>query len=43
MTMLVVTHEPRFAREAAGQVVFMENGVITMESLKEAFFSDDSG
>ncbi|GAA5265528.1 polar amino acid transport system ATP-binding protein [Acidiphilium sp. MT5] len=28
MTMLVVTHEMRFAREAAGQVIFMDRGKI---------------
>ncbi|MGW0805104.1 amino acid ABC transporter ATP-binding protein [Nonomuraea sp. NPDC002799] len=28
MTMMVVTHELRFAREVAGQVLFMEDGVI---------------
>jgi polar amino acid transport system ATP-binding protein len=28
MTMLVVTHEMAFAREAANQVVFMADGVI---------------
>jgi cystine transport system ATP-binding protein len=43
MTMLVVTHELRFAREAADRVVFMENGVIIKDCSTEAFFSDDSG
>jgi polar amino acid transport system permease protein len=28
MTMLVVTHEVRFAREVADRVVFMDGGVI---------------
>lgn len=43
MTMLVVTHELRFAREVADRVVFMEHGVVVKNSSAEAFFSDDSG
>lgn len=43
MTMLVVTHELRFAREAADRVVFMENGVVAMDCATEAFFGGDSG
>lgn len=43
MTMLVVTHELRFAREAADRVVFMENGVVAMDCATETFFSGDSG
>lgn len=43
MTMLVVTHELRFAREAADRIIFMENGVIAKDCSTEAFFADDSG
>lgn len=43
MTMLVVTHELRFAREAAHRVVFMEHGVIVKDCSAEAFFSEGSG
>lgn len=43
MTMLVVTHELRFAREAADRVVFMENGVIVKDCPTEEFFGSNSG
>lgn len=43
MTMLVVTHELRFAREAADRVVFMENGVIVKDCPTEEFFGQNSG
>ncbi|NBB11150.1 amino acid ABC transporter ATP-binding protein [Pseudomonas sp. SLFW] len=43
MTMLVVTHELRFAREAADRVVFMENGVVVKDCSTEAFFGEESG
>jgi cystine transport system ATP-binding protein len=43
MTMLVVTHELRFAREAADRVVFMENGVVVKDCSTEAFFGGESG
>jgi len=39
MTMLVVTHEVRFAREAADRIVFMENGAILEDTTPEHFFS----
>jgi polar amino acid transport system ATP-binding protein len=38
MTMLVVTHEMGFAREAAQRVVFMDEGVIQEEGAPAAFF-----
>ena len=43
MTMLVVTHELRFAREAADRVVFMENGDIVKDCPTEEFFGQNSG
>ena len=39
MTMVVVTHEMAFAREAASQVVFMADGVIVEQGEPEAFFA----
>ncbi|PVZ20674.1 MULTISPECIES: amino acid ABC transporter ATP-binding protein [unclassified Pseudomonas] len=43
MTMLVVTHELRFAREAADRVVFMEHGVVVKDCPKAEFFGQASG
>ena len=37
-TMLVVTHEMRFAREVSSKVVFMENGSVIEEGETKAFF-----
>lgn len=39
MTMIVVTHEMAFAREAATHVIFMENGVIVEQGDPQTFFS----
>ena len=39
MTMVVVTHEMAFAREAASQVIFMADGVIVEQGEPEPFFS----
>ena len=39
MTMIVVTHEMAFAREAATNVIFMENGVIVEQDEPQTFFS----
>ena len=38
MTMVVVTHEMSFAREAASRVIFMDHGVVVETGLPEAFF-----
>jgi cystine transport system ATP-binding protein len=38
MTMLVVTHETRFARDVADRVVFMEGGVIMADASSQDFF-----
>jgi len=38
MTMLIVTHEMRFAREVAGQVVFIDKGRILEQGPPDAFF-----
>lgn len=42
MTMLVVTHEVRFARDAADRIVFMEDGVIQQDTTPERFFAKDN-
>lgn len=41
MTMLVVTHEIRFARDVADRIVFMEGGVIVADAAPEAFFGGE--
>ncbi|WP_130838029.1 amino acid ABC transporter ATP-binding protein [Lachnoclostridium sp. Marseille-P6806] len=38
MTMICVTHEMAFAREAASKVIFMDEGVIMEENTPQAFF-----
>lgn len=38
-TMVVVTHEMEFAREAAERVIFMEDGLVVEESPARQFFS----
>jgi ABC-type polar amino acid transport system ATPase subunit len=38
MTMVVVTHEMGFAREAGDRIVFMEQGRIVEEGETERFF-----
>jgi polar amino acid transport system ATP-binding protein len=40
MTMLVVTHEMGFAREAADRVVFMDGGVVVEEGEPDEIFSN---
>lgn len=39
-TMLLVTHEMRFAREVADRVIFLHQGVITEQGPPEAIFED---
>ena len=39
MTIVVVTHEMAFAREAASQVIFMADGTIVEQGEPEAFFA----
>ncbi|HVW51924.1 MAG TPA: amino acid ABC transporter ATP-binding protein [Trinickia sp.] len=38
MTMLVVTHEIRFARDVADRVVFMDGGVVAEDTTPQMFF-----
>ena len=40
MTMLVVTHETRFARDVADRIVFMEGGHIVEDTTPDVFFSE---
>jgi cystine transport system ATP-binding protein len=40
MTMVVVTHEMKFARQAANRIVFMDGGVIVEEAAPDRFFSE---
>ncbi len=40
MTMLVVTHEMRFAREVANRVIFMDEGVIIEDGTPEDIFDN---
>lgn len=40
MTMVVVTHEMAFAREAASHVIFMADGVIVEEGAPQEFFGN---
>jgi polar amino acid transport system ATP-binding protein len=39
MTMLVVSHEMRFARDAADRVIFMDHGLIVEEGVPEQIFA----
>lgn len=38
MTMLVVTHEMRFARKVSSRILFMADGGIAEDALPEPFF-----
>jgi polar amino acid transport system ATP-binding protein len=40
MTMVVVTHEMKFARDVADQVIFMDNGVIVEQGSPEQLFDN---
>ncbi|WP_127496780.1 amino acid ABC transporter ATP-binding protein [Paenibacillus glycanilyticus] len=40
MTMVIVTHEMKFARQVANRVVFMDGGVIVEEQEPEIFFQN---
>jgi L-cystine transport system ATP-binding protein len=39
MTMLIVTHEARFARDVADRIVFMDDGVVAQDATPSEFFS----
>ena len=40
MTMVIVTHEMSFAREAADRIIFMDNGVIEEEGTPGEVFDN---
>lgn len=40
MTMIVVTHEMRFAREAADEVIFMDQGIVVEKNKPEEIFNN---
>jgi ABC-type polar amino acid transport system ATPase subunit len=40
LTMMVVTHEMRFAREVGSRIVFMESGRVAADMAPKVFFSD---
>ena len=42
MTMVVVTHEMGFAREASDRVIFMDEGMIVEEASPDQFFDHPS-
>ena len=39
MTMLIVTHEARFAKDVADRIVFMDGGVVAQDATPSEFFS----
>jgi len=41
MTMLIVTHEARFARDVADRIIFMDAGVVAQDATPSEFFSRD--
>jgi polar amino acid transport system permease protein len=43
ITMLIVTHEMRFARRISDRIVFMENGAIVADAAPEVLFGDETG
>lgn len=42
MTMIIVTHEMKFAKEVSDRIIFMEGGVIVEEGTPEKLFSSDN-
>ncbi len=42
MTMVIVTHEMEFARNISDRIIFMENGVITVEGTPDDVFHTDN-
>ena len=42
MTMLVVTHETRFARDLADRIVFTEGGLVIEDTTPEIFFGPNA-
>ena len=42
MTMVIVTHEMKFAREVSDRIIFMEHGVIHSQGTPEELFNSDN-
>lgn len=42
MTMVIVTHEMKFARNVADRIIFMDKGVIAMQGTPEEVFSSEN-
>jgi polar amino acid transport system ATP-binding protein len=42
MTMVIVTHEMKFAREVSDRIIFMENGVIHSEGTPDELFESEN-
>ena len=42
MTMVIVTHEMKFAREVSDRIIFMENGVIHSQGTPDELFNSDN-
>lgn len=40
MTMIIVTHEMRFAQKIANQIIFLDNGKIVESALPQDFFTN---
>ncbi|MDW9247244.1 putative glutamate transport ATP-binding protein gluA [Burkholderia cepacia] len=43
MTMLIVTHEVKFARDVADRILFLEAGKILHDQSAREFFSESNG
>ena len=42
MTMVIVTHEMKFAKEVSDRIIFMEEGIIKAEGTPDELFSEDN-
>ena len=42
MTMVIVTHEMKFAREVSDRIIFLENGEIHSQGTSEELFASDN-
>ena len=42
MTMIIVTHEMKFAREVSDRIIFMEGGVIVEQGTPEELFTSNN-
>ena len=42
MTLIIITHEMKFAREVSDKIVFMDNGIVEAEGSPEEIFTSDN-